>query len=128
MQCRRPRKIPWRSQWPLIPVFLPGKSYEQSSLVDCGLQSMGSQKSWIRLIDKHNNDNVIPNIHRCIFDLYVIFLFFVSCFAGASCFDYCSILSLSSDRRDPSTSFIFKALLAALGLLIFLKILRFSFK
>ena len=37
MQCRRPRlnlwvrKIPWRKQWQLTPVYLPGKSYGQRS-------------------------------------------------------------------------------------------------
>ena len=43
-QCERPRrhsfspwvgKIPWRTKWPLIPVFLPGKSPGQKTLVDC---------------------------------------------------------------------------------------------
>ena len=28
-------KIPWRRKWPLIPLFLPGKSPGQKSLVDC---------------------------------------------------------------------------------------------
>ena len=38
-QCRRPRfdpwvrKIPWRRKWHLTPVFLPGKSHRQRSLV-----------------------------------------------------------------------------------------------
>ena len=38
MQCKRPwfypcvRKIPWRREWQLTPVFLPGKSYGQRSL------------------------------------------------------------------------------------------------
>ena len=38
-QCRRSRfnpwvgKIPWRNKWLLIPVFLPGESYGQRSLV-----------------------------------------------------------------------------------------------
>ena len=39
LQCRRPRfdpwvgKIPWRRIWQPTPVFLPGKSHEQRSLV-----------------------------------------------------------------------------------------------
>ena len=39
-QCRRHRfntwigKIPWRRKWQLSPVFLPGKSHRQKSLVD----------------------------------------------------------------------------------------------
>ena len=44
LQCSRPgfdpwiRKIPWRRKWQPSPVFLPGKSHGQSSLVS---------KSWI---------------------------------------------------------------------------------
>ena len=37
-------KIPWRRKWQLTPVFLPGKSYGQRSLVGhspCGLQRVG---------------------------------------------------------------------------------------
>ena len=43
-QCRRRRrrrfdpwvrKIPWRRKWQPTPVFLPGKSHGQRSLVDC---------------------------------------------------------------------------------------------
>ena len=40
-QCRRHRfsfwvsKIPWRRKWQPSPVFLPGKSHGQRSLVDC---------------------------------------------------------------------------------------------
>ena len=37
----RVRRIPWRSEWLSIPVFLPGKSREQRSLAGyslCGLK------------------------------------------------------------------------------------------
>ena len=40
LQCRRPgfdfwvRKIPWRRKWQPTPVFLPGKSHGQRSLVE----------------------------------------------------------------------------------------------
>ena len=43
MQCKRPgfypcvRKIPWRREWQLTPVFLPGKSYGQRSLAGYSL-------------------------------------------------------------------------------------------
>ena len=46
-RCKRQKfnswvgKIPWRRAWQPIPVFLPGESHGQSSLV--GLQSMGVQ-------------------------------------------------------------------------------------
>ena len=39
LQCRRPRfdprvrKIPWRREWQLTPVFLPGESHKQESLM-----------------------------------------------------------------------------------------------
>ena len=39
LQCRRPgfnpwvRKIPWRREWLLTPVFFPGESHGQRSLV-----------------------------------------------------------------------------------------------
>ena len=40
-RCKRCRfdpwvgKIPWRTKWQLIPVFLPGKSYGQRNLAGC---------------------------------------------------------------------------------------------
>ena len=46
-QCRRPKrcgldpwvgKIPWRRAWQPTPVFLPGKSHGQRSLVGCSPQ------------------------------------------------------------------------------------------
>ena len=43
LQCRRPEfdlwvgKIPWRREWPPTPVFLPGESEGQGSLVGCRL-------------------------------------------------------------------------------------------
>ena len=57
LQCRRHRrrgfdpwvrKIPWRRKWQPTPVFLPGKSHGQRSLV--GYSPWG-QKSWARLSD-----------------------------------------------------------------------------
>ena len=44
-QCRRPQfdpwvgKIPWRSEWPSTPVFLPGESYGQRGLAGYSPQS-----------------------------------------------------------------------------------------
>ena len=41
LQCRRPgfdpwvRKMPWRRKWQPTPVFLPGESHGQKSLMDC---------------------------------------------------------------------------------------------
>ena len=48
--CRRPgfnpwvRKVPWRWKWQPIPVFLPGESHGQRSLVGY-IQFMVSQES-----------------------------------------------------------------------------------
>ena len=48
LQCRRPgfnpwvRNISWRRAWQPTPVFLPGESHGQRSLV--GLPSMGSKR------------------------------------------------------------------------------------
>ena len=56
-QCRRCRfnlwvgRIPWSRKWQPTPVFLPGKSLGQRSLVGY-IQSMELQRSWTRLIDK----------------------------------------------------------------------------
>ena len=41
------KKIPWRREWQRTPVFLPGKSHGQRSLV--GYNSIGSQKIWTQL-------------------------------------------------------------------------------
>jgi len=49
MQCRRPGfdpwvgKIPWRREWKAMPVFLPGKSHGQRSLV--GYSPWGCKES-----------------------------------------------------------------------------------
>ena len=52
LQCRRPGfdpclgKTPWRSQWQLTPVFLPGKSYGQRNLV--GYRSWGRKSKTLK--------------------------------------------------------------------------------
>ena len=58
-QCRRcgfspwVRKIPWRRKWQPTPVFLPGKSHGQRSLVDYKrIATTRSQKSWTQLSNK----------------------------------------------------------------------------
>ena len=49
LQCRRPGfypwvgKIPWRREWQLIPVFLPGESHSQRSLA--GYSPWGHKES-----------------------------------------------------------------------------------
>ena len=52
VQCKRPgfnpwvEKIPWRRKWQSTPVFLPGDSYGQKSLV--GYSPWGHQESDIK--------------------------------------------------------------------------------
>ena len=60
-------KIPWRSKWQATPVFLPGKSHGQRSLV--GLQSTESQRVRHDLVTKQQ---------CCLFYLHAIALLFIS--------------------------------------------------
>ena len=64
-QCRRhrsrgfdlwARKIPWRRKWQPTPVFLPGKSHGQKSLVG---YSPWDRKGLTRLSDSHTNDTML---------------------------------------------------------------------
>ena len=64
-------KIPWRREWQLTPVFLPGESHGQRSLV--GSQSMGSQRVRHRLIEDetgssgegHAHTRACTHTHTC---------------------------------------------------------------
>ena len=62
LQCRRHRrhglhpwigKIPWRRKWESTPVFLPGESHGQRSLV--GYSSKGLKKSDVDWAQKHKS-------------------------------------------------------------------------
>jgi len=44
------RKIPWRRKWQPIPVFLPGKSHGQRSLV--GYSPRGCKRAEYNLVTK----------------------------------------------------------------------------
>ena len=72
----RVRKIPWRKKWQPSPVFLPGKSHGQRSLVD--YSPMGSprvrhdlatkpQPRWIRFDRDQNLSRVWDKIHSSCF-------------------------------------------------------------
>ena len=58
-RCKRPgfypwiRKIPWRREWQPIPVFLPGKSHGQRSLVDYTVHGMAKNWTWLKLPRMH---------------------------------------------------------------------------
>ena len=51
-------EISWRRKWQLIPVFLPGKSHEQRSLVDYHL---GVAKSWTQLSMCAGDSDLFPD-------------------------------------------------------------------
>ena len=60
-------KIPWRRAWQPTPVFLPGESHGQRSLV--GLQSIGSHRvrhDWSDLAHMHRNwrQNRVPRVQN----------------------------------------------------------------
>ena len=75
IQCRRPRfdpwvgKIPWRREWPPVPVFLPGEFHEQCSLAGCsprGLKELDTTE-WLRTIfpkDKWRKDSLVSKCLR----------------------------------------------------------------
>ena len=78
LQCWRPwvRKIPWRREWQPTPVFLPGKSHGQRSLVSCSPQgnkesdttdrSLRQKISECIVIEKHYQPSD-SNGHPCQF-------------------------------------------------------------
>ena len=51
------RKIPWRRKWQPFPVFLPGKSHGQRSLVSSSLWGHKKNRTW--LVTKQQVDSVI---------------------------------------------------------------------
>ena len=53
------RKIPWRRKWQPTPVFFPGKSHGQRSLVGY-IQSMGLQRVGHDLVTESRTHNTIP--------------------------------------------------------------------
>ncbi|CAI9166511.1 unnamed protein product [Rangifer tarandus platyrhynchus] len=65
-QCRRHRfdpwvgKIPWRRKWQPTPVFLPGKSHGQRSLV--GYSPWGRKESDTTWRLKNNHHNVVSGL------------------------------------------------------------------
>ena len=50
-------KIPWRREWKPTPIFLPGESHGQRSLV--GLQSMVSQSIWHDWVSTSHQGNLV---------------------------------------------------------------------
>ena len=50
------RKIPWRREWQPTPVFLPGESHGQKSLVD---NSPWGHKSQTRWVTKHTHKRLV---------------------------------------------------------------------
>ena len=84
-QCRRCRfdpwlgKIPWRWEWQPTPVFLPGESHEQRSLV--GYSPWGHKEKWPNMQSKNmccppNSTVSAPysyEMHRVFFNPFFAF-------------------------------------------------------
>ena len=94
------RKIPWRKKWQPTPVFLPGKSHEQRSLV--GYSPWGYKRVEHNLVSKHKQQLWIHGVLiapqtefalvSCL-SLHVLFFFlrlYWICynFASVSCFGF----------------------------------------
>ena len=80
LQCRRPGfapwagKIPWRRKWQPTPLFLPGKSHGQRSLVGCspwGHKELGTTE-WLTL-------STLCKLKRCLFCKNAILITVCSC-------------------------------------------------
>ena len=54
------RKIPWRRKWQLTPVFLPGESHGQRSLVVHRIHRVAKSQTWQKCLRKHTR------MHTCI--------------------------------------------------------------
>ena len=76
-QCRRPRfnpwigKIPWRRKWQPTPIFLPGESHGQRSLVGYGPQGRKESDRTERLNNNSNNGDsghsyLIPDLREML--------------------------------------------------------------
>ena len=70
LQCRKPgfnpwvRKIPWRRKWQSIPVFLPGESHGQRSLV--GYSPWGCKESDMTERLHLIRDNTKAHLHSSV--------------------------------------------------------------
>ena len=75
-QCRRHkfdpwvRKIPWRRKWQPTPVFLPGKSHRQRSLV--GYTVHGVTRFRHNLVTKQLHKTKIFNASKIVYYLYML--------------------------------------------------------
>ena len=55
------RKIPWRRKWQTTPIFLPGKSCGQRSLI--GYKPLGCKTAKYNLVTKKNKYNISSRLH-----------------------------------------------------------------
>ena len=75
-QCRRHkfdpwvRKIPWRRKWQPTPVFLPGKSHRQRSLV--GYTVHGVTRFRHNLVTEQLHKTKIFNASKIVYYLYML--------------------------------------------------------
>ena len=107
LQCGRSRfhlwvrKISWRRAWQPTPVFLPGESRGQRSLVG---YIYGVTKSWTRLSTQkgedqelweqsHSNGRVLKTIFFVVFGDFILFFVFLS--------SYLTLLNYASPTMAP---------------------------
>ena len=63
-------KIPWRSTWQSTPVFLPGESHRERSLVGCSPQHHRVGHNWSDLAHStHLKVNIYPIIIWCTYNM-----------------------------------------------------------
>ena len=68
------RKLPWRRKWEPTPVFLPGKSHGQRSLVSYSPQGC---KSWTQLKNEHST---ALSCQKCPINVFnCLILWFIFC-------------------------------------------------
>ena len=96
-QCRkcvfnpRVRKIPWRKKWQPTPVFLPGKSHGQRSLVGCSPWGHKGSDTTKDLHTWHSRQWLLFTIHTSysFFPVFTWFFTFRSCVCVCVCVCMC---------------------------------------
>ena len=65
-------KTPWRREWLPSPIFLPGESYEQRSLVDyspCGCKELGMTKQLTCKEKPEQTQNIATFSHALVYPI-----------------------------------------------------------
>ena len=118
-QCRRHKrydfdpwvgKIPWRRKWQPTPVFLPGKSYRQRSLVGYspwGLKESDTTEWHTQREQKNNSSSIIdPNLFLILDSLEKLLIVTDSLASQFATRKYTYILRFVVKYRKTSTKFL----------------------